>query len=162
MIRAEKEIRIRNLGLGPINDLLQTSHQAVRAYEIPIAEALWSKEQSRLTYHMTTSEFHQGHRGICFGGFMDVALHTATGVAASIRAMELWGKPVLAQGFLMTYRRPIPLYHEVAVEAIAHTLPAIGRRRLLSFGRIMDADTRSKVFTIGCMWLTVVDRVLIP
>ncbi len=162
MIPAETGVNIRELNYAAISELLQSSRDAVRAYGIPIEDAVWSSGTHRLTYRMMTSPLHQGHKGICFGGFVDVALHTATGVAAAIRAEQSWSKPVLAQGFFVLYRRPVPVSHEIVVDAIAYEVPTVRRRHYLSLGRIFDADNQGKVLDTGLMWLTVVPRVRRP
>ena len=160
MIRAENGVLITHLGMSPINTLLQTSREAIRAYRIPIGSARWFPKESRLVYSMTTSDnLHEGHRGICFGGFMDVALHTATGVAASIHAREVWDDPVLAQMLVVLYKRPVPVNHRISVEAVARLLPL---RRSISFGKIVDGEDSQRVLSRAVMWLVAVDGVRVP
>jgi hypothetical protein len=156
MVRDERGIRITDLGIGSIHDLLQTSKDAIRAYRIPIRAARWYPTESRLAYSMMTSRLHQGHPDICFGGFMDVALHTVTGVAASIRARGAWGKPVLAQVLVVLYKRPVPVNHRITVEAVTRLLPF---HRSISFGKILDGQNSEKILSRGIMWLVAVDRV---
>ncbi len=160
MIRDERGVIIRNLGIAPIVDLLHTSKRAIRAYRIPVESAVWDTDRSRLAFTMRTSLLHQGHPRISFGGFVDVALHTATGVAASIRARELWDKPVLAQVFVVLYKRSVPVDYEIGVEAVAHALPF--PRRVMSVGRIFDAHKTDRTLDVGLMWLLPVDRVRTP
>jgi hypothetical protein len=87
---------------------------------------------------------------------MDVALHTVTGVAASIRARGAWGKPVLAQVLVVLYKRPVPVNHRITVEAVTRLLPF---HRSISFGKILDGQNSEKILSRGIMWLVAVDRV---
>lgn len=164
MKRAENGIRVGDLGIIELAVLLRSSSKAIRAYKIPIRTARWNPEESRLALQMRTTDLHQGHEGIGFGGFGDAALHTVAGVAASIHAFELWGKPVVSQLFAVAYNRPIPLDRMIAVEAVAYAFPFIGlgHHRVLSFGRMFDAGDRDKVLEQGLMWLAVVNRIRKP
>ncbi len=107
---------IANLPMESLKHLLASSKDSVAAYDIPISSALWDSENATLIMDMTTSLKHQGHEGICFGGFISAVLDLTSGLAGFIKAAEN-GQIVLGKHSEIDFLRPLPVGISIQVVA---------------------------------------------